>query len=878
MFYVRFSILTMVFIIMLLSTSCGKRPSTSVSTASPTRTIGPTSTSVPMPITPQPPTSSGIPAPTAMLTPTEGLTSSLSLVSVEPSSKAIVVGSNTHSDHLLASQILLFALQEQDYEVLDKTGMGGRHAVRAALEKGEIDLSWELTSTALSQFHGLPLNGLPNDPMRAFTLIKTMDEPQGLEWLGPTGANAGFRLMVRKDTMQEQGIVSVQDLADFINNEEEPLTVCLDPNFHGQPHGLAGLQALYGFEFKSENILVKGFDQIYEGLREEMCDVAVGFGTDGRITAWDLQLLGDPLGFCGPDTLAIVANQSVFDEHGELKDLLDEISSKVNHETLSRLHALVELGADGKANSGDEEPLEDVARDFVYDEITRPSPIVVGSKASSEHVWLGKMLRLLLSDAGYQVLDEIAQGSTNALREGLLEGEIDLYWEEMSSALALFHELPPMGLPADPERAWLLAKQLDEPNGLAWLNRANFETTYTLMMQPSTIEETGGTTIEELADFMNTNDAPLKVCVDQDFATQPNGLPGLSKQYGFKFKKENIVVSSTTASYEGLKNGDCEVAQGYTTGHHEAYGFQVLQDNQRFWLSLTPAPVIRQERLDREPELAELLSRVGTYLDNDSVNTLNRRVKIGPDGKPNSGDEEAAQTVARLFLCEAGLITQNCPIDLVPPTPSTEPTEPAGPTGPTPSTKPTEPAVPTQPTPSTEPTEPAESTEPIEPTLVCEEIVLNGGFESDEDWTLPRTALSAMYNTDRVDSGNGALLLGDPSSDDLVSHSVAWQRVAIPSDAVSATLFYSYYPISKDLGDEDIQAGLIYNSDISVVRWVSLWEKSNNKQTWLSQEHDISALIGEDVVLYFYVDNDGDGQPSSMYLDDVSVQVCSDSQ
>lgn len=33
-------------------------------------------------------------------------------------------------------------------------------------------------------------------------------------------------------------------------------------------------------------------------------------------------------------------------------------------------------------------------------------------------------------------------------------------------------------------------------------------------------------------------------------------------------------------------------------------------------------------------------------------------------------------------------------------------------------------------------------------------------------------------------------------------------------------------------------------------------------------------LIGEEVYIYFHVENDGDDLPSAMYIDDISLQVC----
>ena len=132
--------------------------------------------------------------------------------------------------------------------------------------------------------------------------------------------------------------------------------------------------------------------------------------------------------------------------------------------------------------------------------------------------------------------------------------------------------------------------------------------------------------------------------------------------------------------------------------------------------------------------------------------------------------------------------------------------------------------------------------------------------------------------TERVHSGEGALRLGIfNQSEDRFSQSLAKQRISIPADAQSATLSYWYNPVSADFNDGDVQGALIFAADESFVRR-KLMRDLSDEQLWNQQTHDLSVFIGEDVVLYFYVDNDGNGLPSGMYLDDVSVQVCSGSE
>jgi hypothetical protein len=47
-----------------------------------------------------------------------------------------------------------------------------------------------------------------------------------------------------------------------------------------------------------------------------------------------------------------------------------------------------------------------------------------------------------------------------------------------------------------------------------------------------------------------------------------------------------------------------------------------------------------------------------------------------------------------------------------------------------------------------------------------------------------------------------------------------------------------------------------------------------NDRAWRQVEADLTRFAGRDVVLYFNAFNEGDGQRTWMFVDDVSVQAC----
>jgi glycine betaine/choline ABC-type transport system substrate-binding protein len=75
----------------------------------------------------------------------------------------------------------------------------------------------------------------------------------------------------------------------------------------------------------------------------------------------------------------------------------------------------------------------------------------------------------------------------------------------------------------------------------------------------------------------------------------------------------------------------------------------VLEDDKGFWPPYPVAPVIRQEFLDENPEVATVLNKLAPLLDGVTMSGLNWEV---------AGNAREADEVAREFLVENGLISE----------------------------------------------------------------------------------------------------------------------------------------------------------------------------------------------------------------------------
>lgn len=205
--------------------------------------------------------------------------------------------------------------------------------------------------------------------------------------------------------------------------------------------------------------------------------------------------------------------------------------------------------------------------------------------------------------------------------------------------------------------------------------------------------------------------------------------------------------------------------------------------------------------------------------------------------------------------------------------PTVEPTiEPT--TQPTvePTTEPTvEPTI--QPTvePTSQPTIEPTTQPTTQPPLAGTDLVVNGGFESEEGWTFGDTPVRGSLSSEQALGGNQALKLGiTDDQKDVFSFTSAWQEVTIPAEATEATLTVNVYPISQDAQGVDAQNILLLNQNFRVVR--TLGRELSNSQNWETRTYDLSDLAGQTVYVYFGVFNRGrTGLPTAMYIDDVSL-------
>jgi osmoprotectant transport system substrate-binding protein len=268
----------------------------------------------------------------------------------------------------------------------------------------------------------------------------------------------------------------------------------------------------------------------------------------------------------------------------------------------------------------------------------------ISSKEFTEQFILGQMYLQLLEDAGIEATYSPV-GGTAENHQALIEGQIDVYPEYTGTALLTHLELPydPSMSPTDVYNT--VKSAYEEQFDLTWLDQTAFNNTYCLTMPRERAAELDIETVSDLSEK-----APdLVFGTTQEFTERDDGLPGLRETYG-GFEFQEVLGLDPGLLYSGLEEGDIDVTTCFgTDGQIAAYDLLVLEDDKNFWPPYPVAPVIRQEILDENPEIATALNKIAPLLDGNTMSTLNWEV---------AGNGREADEVAREFLVENNLISE----------------------------------------------------------------------------------------------------------------------------------------------------------------------------------------------------------------------------
>lgn len=273
----------------------------------------------------------------------------------------------------------------------------------------------------------------------------------------------------------------------------------------------------------------------------------------------------------------------------------------------------------------------------------RDTTIKVGSKNFTESLILGEMYALALENEGLNVDRQLNLDGTLAAHEAMENGDIDLYPEYMANALYnILGEEPQI---ESQETYEIVSEYYEEEFDLIWLAPTQVNRTLGIVISPEIAKKYSISTLTDLqknADKINFASFP-------EFDERKDGLTEMNNVYG-DFDFISIKLMDYRDRYDAILNDEVQATVAFgTDGELINSELVLLEDDQFLWPPNLLAPVIRQDTLDKDASIGEILDELSANLDTETMRSLNAEVDI---------NQREYADVAKSFLKEKGLIQE----------------------------------------------------------------------------------------------------------------------------------------------------------------------------------------------------------------------------
>ncbi|WP_442601280.1 glycine betaine ABC transporter substrate-binding protein [Paenibacillus sp. KN14-4R] len=268
--------------------------------------------------------------------------------------------------------------------------------------------------------------------------------------------------------------------------------------------------------------------------------------------------------------------------------------------------------------------------------------IRIGTQTFSEPKIIAQMYKLLIedrTDLKVDVLPDLASSSViiSALKQK------DIQMATLYSGEIFNHYFP---VQATHDRDEVL-RQAQEGflthYGFKWFNPYGFENTYAFTMREEVANQNHITQISDLASKAKS----YKLGVDTTWLERDlDGYKAFTKKYNLAFGQ--TVPMEIALVYQAVAHGNVDIVLAYTTDARlKAYKLKALKDDKHFFPPYDASPVIRQEVLDKHPELNDIIGLLIGKIDTPTMIDLNYEVDV------NKRNEKK---VAEEYLIKIGLL------------------------------------------------------------------------------------------------------------------------------------------------------------------------------------------------------------------------------
>ena len=267
--------------------------------------------------------------------------------------------------------------------------------------------------------------------------------------------------------------------------------------------------------------------------------------------------------------------------------------------------------------------------------------IHIATKPMTEQYILGEMLKLFIEqDTNLKVdLTQGVGGGTSNIQPAMQSGEFDLYPEYTGTGWNMV--LKKDGLYSE-DLFQLMQDEYQKSFDMQWMGMYGFNNTFGLVVRREIAEKYHLKTYSDLKAVSHQ----LIFGAEYDFFEREDGYDAMCQTYDLHFKK--TMDMDIGLKYQAINQGKIDAMVIFTTdGQLSVSDTTLLEDDKHFYPSYMCGNVVRNEVIEKHPELSDVLNKLTGLIHDQDMAQMNYAVET--DGKE-------PRDVAKEFLQKNNLI------------------------------------------------------------------------------------------------------------------------------------------------------------------------------------------------------------------------------
>lgn len=265
--------------------------------------------------------------------------------------------------------------------------------------------------------------------------------------------------------------------------------------------------------------------------------------------------------------------------------------------------------------------------------------INMATKPMTEQYIIGCMMKELIeqyTDLSVHVTTGVGGGTSN-IQPAMEKGEFDFYAEYTGTA---WNAVLKKDTLYEENMFEQLQKGYDAMN-MTWTGMIGFNNTYGIVVTKEIADKYHLKTYSDIATVSNE----LTFGAEYDFFEREDGYQALCDTYGLHFKDTKDM--DIGLKYDAINQKQIDVMNIFTTdGQLAVSDVVVLEDDKGLYPSYVCGFVVRNEILEKYPELQNVFDKVEGLITDEEMAELNYKVE---------GEGKEPETVAKEYLEEKGL-------------------------------------------------------------------------------------------------------------------------------------------------------------------------------------------------------------------------------